>query len=56
MFADSTCTFVFEEVAHPGSTRKHKLRDIFDDLGLVFWRQGREPFGKSLSATISKVL
>lgn len=46
-------TFVFEEIAHSSAASEHELRHIFDDLGLVFRRQGDEPFGKSLGTLVS---
>ena len=46
-------TFVFEEIAHAGPTRQHELRDVFDDLGLVFRGEGGEPFRQSLGLDAS---
>ena len=41
-------TFVFEEVAHACSTRKHELGDILDDLRFVLRRECGEPFREAL--------
>lgn len=41
-------TLVLEEVAHPGSSGKDKLGNILDNLGLLFRRQGGEPFRQAL--------
>ena len=38
-------TFVLEEVAHACAAGEDKLRDVFDDLGLVFGRECGEPLG-----------
>jgi hypothetical protein len=38
-------TFVFQEVAHASAASEDELRDVFDDLGLVFRGEGGEPFG-----------
>jgi hypothetical protein len=36
--------FVFEEVAHFGSSGKDQLSDVLDDFGLLLLRKGDEPF------------
>jgi hypothetical protein len=38
-------TFVLEEVAHASAAGEDELGDVFDNLGLVFGREGGEPFG-----------
>ena len=38
-------TFVFKKIAHSSASGKDKLRNIFDDLGLLLGRKGNEPFG-----------
>jgi hypothetical protein len=38
-------TFILEEVAHAGAAGEDELRDVFDDLGLVFGCECGEPLG-----------
>ena len=45
---EKSSTFVFKEVAHPGAAGKDQLGYVLDDLGLVFRRQGGEPFCEAL--------
>lgn len=44
----SALTLVLDKVAHPGPARKDQLRDVLDNLGLVFGGQRGEPLGKAL--------
>jgi hypothetical protein len=37
-------TFILQEVAHAGTAGEDELRDVFNDLGLVFGGEGGEPF------------
>ena len=41
----SKLTLVLEKVAHSCPTSQYQLRDIFDNLRLVLWRQRGKPFG-----------
>jgi hypothetical protein len=38
-------TFILQEVAHARAAGEDELRDVFDNLGLVFGCEGGEPFG-----------
>jgi hypothetical protein len=38
-------TFVLQEIAHASAASEDELRDVLDNLGLVFRREGGEPFG-----------
>jgi hypothetical protein len=38
-------TFVFQEVAHASAAGEDELRDVFDNLGLVFGRESGKPLG-----------
>jgi hypothetical protein len=44
-------TFVLEEVAHARAAGEDELRDVFDNLGLVFGGEGGEPLGQALRAS-----
>lgn len=37
-------TFIFKKIAHSCASGENKLRDIFDDFGLLLGREGDEPF------------
>ena len=41
-------TFVLEKIAHTSAAGEDELRDIFDDLGLLFGRESGEPLGQTL--------
>jgi hypothetical protein len=41
-------TFVLKEVGHSRPSRENKLRDIFDNLALLFRGESGEPFGQTL--------
>lgn len=43
-FTETICTFVLEKVAHLDSSRKDKLCSILNDLCLLLWWDGNEPF------------
>jgi hypothetical protein len=38
-------TFILQEVAHASAAGEDELRDVFDDLGLVFGCECGEPLG-----------
>jgi hypothetical protein len=41
------CTFIFEKIAHLGTTGENELSHVFDDFRLLFGRECSEPFGKT---------
>lgn len=47
LISEANATFVLQEVAHAGSTSKHELCNILNDLRLGFGRHRCEPFGET---------